>query len=140
MATINYREFFALLKQMNGATKEDIVWQYSNYATDSLSTFASSNPDGYKKMLIELRTLTKTNDKTETKRLRSGILHRLQKYGIDTTNWSKVNAFLERPRIAGKRLYDMDHNEMAALITKLESILQKEKKRKEREDKLALLN
>jgi len=62
----------------------------------------------------------------ETKKLRSSILKKLQLHGVDTTDWTCVNRFLENPRIAGKRLYSMDHQEMRDLIKKLGSILTKD--------------
>ena len=58
---------------------------------------------------------------------RSAVLKRLQKIGIDTTEWSNVNAYLQSPRIAGKPLYKLDSEELAALIPKLESMLKKKK-------------
>ena len=62
----------------------------------------------------------------ETKKLRSSILKKLQKHGVDTTDWTCVNRFLENPRIAGKLLYNMNHQEMRDLIKKLGSILTKD--------------
>ena len=67
-----------------------------------------------------------------TKKLRSQILKKLQQHGVDTTDWTNVNRFMEQPRIAGKRLYNMNHEEMKSLIRKLGSILGKDAdKRKE---------
>lgn len=140
MATINHREFFGLLKQMPGANKEDVVWQYSNGFTQSLSTFANCDPQGYRRMLIDLRKAVKTDADRQTKKLRSAILHRLQKHGVDTTDWDKVNRFLEQPRIAGKRLYDMSNDEMKALIPKMESILGKDKVERERIKRITTQN
>lgn len=60
------------------------------------------------------------------KRQRSGVLKRLQKLGIDTTNWTNVNTFLCDPRIAGKSLYELSGDELQSLIPKLESILKKQ--------------
>lgn len=59
------------------------------------------------------------------KRQRSGILKRLQKLGIDTTDWNNVNAYLCDKRIAGKPLYELDSEELQALIRRLEQILKK---------------
>lgn len=59
------------------------------------------------------------------KRQRSPVLKRMQQIGIDTTDWSKVNAFLRHPRIAGKPLYELDGQELDELIPKLESIKKK---------------
>lgn len=140
MATINHREFFGLLKQMPGANKEDVVWQYSNGLTQSLSTFANCDPKGYRRMLIDLRKAVKTDTERATKKLRSAILHRLQKHGVDTTDWDRVNRFLEQPRIAGKRLYDMSNQEMKALIPKMESILAKDTTERERIKRITTQN
>lgn len=52
-------------------------------------------------------------------------LKRMQQIGVDTTDWSLVNAFLRHPRIAGKPLYELDGDELEALIPKLESIKKK---------------
>lgn len=60
------------------------------------------------------------------KRQRSGVLKRLQKLGVDTTNWVAVNTFLRNPRIAGKSLYELSGDELQSLIPKLESILKKQ--------------
>lgn len=76
----------------------------------------------------------------EVKQLRSAILNRLQRYGVDTTSWARVNQFLQQPRIAGKRLYEMSIDEMRSLIPKLEMILQKAEKAKDKEMDIALRN
>lgn len=60
------------------------------------------------------------------KRQRSAVLKRLQQIGVDTTSWDNVNAYLRSPRIAGKPLYELDSDELAALIPKLESIKRKQ--------------
>ena len=59
------------------------------------------------------------------KRQRSAVLKRMQQIGVDTTDWSLVNAFLRHPRVAGKPLYELDGDELEALIPKLESIKKK---------------
>ena len=144
-----YDRFFTLLNLMpdpdKDALKEDLVWQYSGMLTSSLKEFAKQKPEEYKRMLAEMQVqVEKSNPKflkeRETKRLRSAILHRLQKYGIDTTNFAVVNKFLEQPRIAGKRLYNMTIEDMEALIPKLESMLQKSVEKAEKERELAANN
>jgi hypothetical protein len=70
----------------------------------------------------------------DIRRLRSAVLHRIQKYGVDTTDWSKVNAFMRQPRIAGKTLGEMTADELRAFIPKMQSILAKQAaKRREAE-------
>jgi len=115
--------------------------------THSLKEFYEKNPEGYAKMVKELskeleknKEAAKNFKEVEIKRLRSAILHRMQKYGIDTTSWATVNKFLEQPRIAGKRLYDLSTAEMGDLIPKLESILRKDFEKKEMERSAAQQN
>ena len=60
------------------------------------------------------------------KKQRSAVLKRLQQIGINTASWDAVNSYLKSPRIAGKPLYDLDSDELAALIPKLESIKRKQ--------------
>lgn len=67
-----------------------------------------------------------TLDDKALKRQRSAVLLRLQKIGIDTTDWNRVNAFLEDNRIAGKPFYKLDYDELTGLIPKLEAILKKQ--------------
>lgn len=152
MKAINYAihaRFFMLLKQLPFVTKEELVWEHSGMLTESLSEYYRINPAGYNRMIRDMQQTVdnmkqpqKTGSKTSetTKRLRSGVLHRLQKHGVDTTNWDRVNKFLEQPRIAGKRLYDMTDQELIDLIPKLESILKKDKQRESEIERMTLMN
>lgn len=58
---------------------------------------------------------------------RSQVLSQLQRIGVYTDNrdWHSVNAYLEQPRIAGKRLYEMCIEELDALSIKLRAIERK---------------
>lgn len=127
-----FGQFYGILSRMHGADKEEIIWEYSNMLTTSVSEFAAMNPRAYKEMLIDLEAKfpaekpSKEVALREQKRLRSAILHRLQQHGVDTTNWGTVNDFLSSDKIAGKRLYEMTNEEMVELIKKLEKILLKD--------------
>ena len=148
-ASIHAR-FFGLLRLMPGQSKEDLVWEYSNMRTDSLSEFCETDPSGYARMVNDLQQIANSMKKQEqpskittsavTKQYRSAILKRLQKHGVDTTNWDRVNGFMENPRIAGKRLYEMTDQEMIEFIPKMENILKKDKKRQEETERLTLMN
>lgn len=144
-----YDRFFALLARLPHPDKDELktqlVWQFSGMLTESLKEFCDKNPEGYKRMLAHLQVeVEKLNParfaREETKRLRSSILIRLQKFGVDTTDWGAVNKFLESNKIAGKRLYNLTNDEMSALIPKLESILKKSAEQRERERELAQNN
>ncbi|OFX62675.1 MAG: hypothetical protein A2066_18750 [Bacteroidetes bacterium GWB2_41_8] len=153
MSTNPHARFFGLLKQLPHQSKEDLVWQYSNMLTTSLSEFASKRPEAYTTMIRDLeRTVNKMEEPKQpqkpsvkttsaiTKKLRSGILTRLQKHGVDTTSWAKVNSFMENPRIAGQKLYEMTDQEMIDFIPKLVCILKKDKQRQEETERLTLMN
>ena len=56
---------------------------------------------------------------------RSEVLHQMQKMGIDTTDWARVNAFCEDGRIAGKPFGKMDTEELKQVLVKLHAIQRK---------------
>ena len=59
------------------------------------------------------------------RRRRSGALRRMQQYGIDTTDWDRVNAFCLDRRIAGKPFFRLDGEELQGLIRKMEILIKK---------------
>lgn len=138
-----HSRFFYAINRLHGVKKDDIVLKCSNYTTTSLSEFLEKNPTNYWLMVSNLETLSQQNSYLTEKAIkakRSAILKRLQQHGVDTTDWRKVNAFLEQPRIAGKRLYEMSIEEMQAFIRKMESILKKDKEQQEKMKQLTLFN
>jgi hypothetical protein len=145
---VSHARFYALLGQIPQANKEEWVWQYSNLRTTSLREFHAIDPQGYSRMIGEMQDLIgeinghKANNPeiAELKRLRSAILHRLQKHGVDTTDWDKVNAFMQQPRIAGKALGKMSADEMRALIKKMQAVLSKDKAKRAEIERLQQLN
>ena len=137
--TADFKQFYALLKQMPGAEKEALVWQHSNMMTTSLREFYEKNPNGYTAMIVAMQNATHHHE-AEVTRLRSSILHRLQKGGIDTADWATVNAYLSDKRIAGKPLYLLSIAEMHKLIKKLEIILEQFRIRQETIKKIQAQN
>jgi mevalonate kinase len=145
---VSHARFYALLKQIPQSDKEQFVWEYSGMLTTSLSEFVERKPQEYRQMISDMQNLVNemnvhsSNDaiKAELKRLRSAILHRLQKHGVDTTDWNKVNAFMRQPRIAGKTLGEMNLEELKSFIPKLQSILTKDKEKQREIERLQQLN
>lgn len=132
--TGNYAEFYALLKKLPGATnglKEDLVMQFTNGRTSSLREM---KPHEYKAMCASMREANIGMDEKvfseEIKRRRSAVLKRMQKLGIDTTEWSNVDNFCLNPRIAGKRFAKLSIEDLALLVPKLESMLRKDEKKR----------
>ena len=142
--TSPHAKFFKLLQQIPNADKESLVWIYSNEKTISLSELFQKNRNAYNEMLGAMEktvnSMYNAEDKARLKKLRSGILFRLQKHGVDTTDWSKVNAFMKQSRIAGKTLGEMSIAEMQDFIKKIESILKKDAVAQEKMNRLTKLN
>ena len=61
----------------------------------------------------------------ELRRQRSICLRLMQKLGIDTTDWTRINAFCQDGRIAGKQFRDITSEELEQLAKKLRSIERK---------------
>lgn len=59
------------------------------------------------------------------RRKRSSVLHQMQLLGIDTADWTRVDAYCSDKRIAGKRFRELDGPELDALLKKLRAIRRK---------------
>lgn len=53
------------------------------------------------------------------------MLHQMQLLGIDTTDWSRVNAYCRDKRIAGKEFRELSEEELDRLLIKLRAIRKK---------------
>lgn len=120
MARNNYAAFYALLKSMPGASKEDLVLQWTNGRTSSLKEMSERE---YTLMIRQLRQQVENLE--EKKKARSAVLKQLQLYGIDTTDWDAVDRFCCTPRIAGKPFRYLTIPELKALRVKMLSIRNK---------------
>lgn len=120
MARTNYAAFYALLKSMPGASKEDLVLQWTNGRTASLKEMSERE---YSLMIRQLRQQVENLE--EKKKARSAVLKQLQLYGIDTTDWDAVDRFCCTPRIAGKPFRYLTIPELKALRVKMLSIRNK---------------
>lgn len=120
MARTNYAAFYALLKSMPGASKEDLVLQWTNGRTASLKEMSERE---YSLMIRQLRQQVENLE--EKKKARSAVLKQFQLYGIDTTDWDAVDRFCCTPRIAGKPFRYLAIPELKALRVKMLSIRNK---------------
>lgn len=127
----SYSRFYALLKQMPGdrdEIKRTLVERFTGGRTASLREMSAEEYDAMCRAIdAELTHHEPEGDKVkaEMKRYRSSVLLRLQKMGIDTTDWEAVDAFCSQPRIAGKRFCKLSVEELQSLIPKLEAIRRK---------------
>lgn len=131
----NYSKFFVLLKQLRWADKEELVWRFTIGRTKSLRDMTEGE---YTRMCKEMERLSDQEKRLQQQRAalrkaRSGALRQLQLWGVDTSDWAKVNAFVEDKRIAGKIFALLTTDELNALNTKLRAMIRK-RRRKEEED------
>ena len=120
MARTNYAAFYALLKSMPGASKEDLVLQWTNGRTSSLKEMSERE---YSLMIRQLRQQVENLE--EKKKARSAVLKQFQLYGIDTTDWDAVDRFCCNVRIAGKPFRYLTIPELKTLRVKMLSIRNK---------------
>lgn len=125
----NYARFYALLKQMPHADKDTLVWQYTQGRTKSLRETSKWE---YDVMCRDMERVVNNDNKaalkqTALRKARSAILHQLQIYGLDTTDWATVDAFCKNPRIAGKLFRDLTIAELNSVNTKIRVIIKKQK-------------
>lgn len=120
MARTNYATFYALLKSMPGASKEDLVLQWTNGRTASLKEMSECE---YSLMIRQLRQQVESLE--EKKKARSAVLKQFQLYGIDTTDWDAVDRFCCNARIAGKPFRYLTIPELKSLRVKMLSIRNK---------------
>ena len=123
----NYSKFYGLLRQLPGDREEikrQLVLQYTCNRTDSLRELSK---DEYYRICDRMRELIYQSGhrdaaREELRYRRSVCLKLMQKLGIDTTDWTRVNAFCQDGRIVGKQFRDISTEELEALAVKLRSI------------------
>ena len=128
----SYARFYGLLKLLPGDKEEikrQLVLQYTSHRTDSLKEVTYNE---YKRMCDRMQELVPSGApssmlaiREELRRQRSIALHQMQKMGVDTTDWGRVNALCQDVRIAGKEFRQLSTDELSALTTKLRMIERK---------------
>lgn len=97
--------------------KRTLVLEYTGNRTDSLREMTRAE---YNACCDSLERLAGTD--TERRRKRSVCLKLMQRLGVDTTDWERINAFCQDPRIAGKPFARIDIEGLDALGVKLRAI------------------
>ena len=127
----NYARFYALLKQLPHADKDTLVWQYTQGRTKSLREISKWE---YDVMCRDMERVVNNDNKVALKqaalrKARSGVLHQLQIYGLDTTDWATVDAFCQNPRIAGKLFRELTIKDLNEVNKKIRVIIKKQKEK-----------
>lgn len=123
----NYRRFYGLLKRLPGADKETLVLQYTRGRTRHLHETSRREYDSMCGDMEKAagRDARREDLKQELRKRRSVALHRMQKAGVDTADWARVDNLCMNPRIAGKPFRRLDAGELTALATKMRLIERK---------------
>ena len=128
----NFARFYALFNKLpyqgdREEFKKQIVLQYTWNRTDSLKEMTAKE---YEVCCTALEKLSGQDEwrqklREELRRKRSVCLKLMQQLGIDTTDWNRVNEFLNNPRIAGKPFVQVSTAELEQLAIKLRAIQRK---------------
>ena len=130
----NYSRFYAIFNRLpysgdREELKKSVVLQYTWNRTEHLHEMTERE---YNDCCAALEKMLAPDARDvfirERKKWRSSALHQLQLYGVDTTDWNKVNEFCKQPRIAGKEFRELDCEELEALTKKMRAIIRKRDK------------
>lgn len=118
----DYRRFWALLKGMPGAEKDEIVWQFTGGRTTHLHLMTE---DEYGRMLRMMDGIVAGERRALLRKWRSVCLKLMQEIGVVTADWDRVNAFTRNARIAGMAFGEIPAEGLKALAVKLRMIKRK---------------
>lgn len=129
----NFSRFYALVKRIRGdheELKENLVRAFTNGRTISLREMS---PEEYNRMCDSLQgsqsasSLSQKDFEATIKKRRSAVLVRMQRLGVNTSDWAAVDEFCLDPRIAGMEFRKISLEELGRLVKKLEAISAKPK-------------
>lgn len=139
----NFGRFYTAINKLSGIGDRDdfkrqMVSQYTGGRTDSLREMTRQEYDRCCEALEG-----QSRYKEELRKERSATLKLMQKAGIDTTDWRRINDFCRDSRIAGKEFARITADEHKQLRRKIRAIDSKggftiaAEKRAAREEKAA---
>ena len=128
----NYARFYVLLSRLPTEDREELkaslVSQYTGGRTESLREMADKEYDAMCDGMQKADKSYKAREiyREQLRLKRSTVLKLMQKQGIDTTDWDRVDAFCLNPRIAGKKFARLTAEELEIVAIKLRIIRRKE--------------
>ena len=118
---MNYHRFYASFNRLQSGGVEDLKETLVSSFTDGRTTHLHEmTPKEYNALCESLEERTGWRDLQKKKR--SLCLKLMQKLGVDTTDWTRVNEFCKNPRIAGKAFAQLGVKDLDALQVKLRAI------------------
>ncbi len=128
----NFARFYASFNRLpydgdREEFKKNIVMQYTWNRTDSLREMTRKEYGACCSALEKLAGQDEWRQKmrAELRYRRSVCLNLMQKLGIDTADWARINDFCRHPRIAGKPFARITTEELEQLAVKLRGIQRK---------------
>ena len=121
-----YMRFYGLLEKIPGIDRDELkrslVLQYTDGRTSSLRGMSERE---YNAMCDDMQRRIREREPAavvERRRWRSAVLHQLQLLGVNTADWTAVDAYCLNHRIAGKLFRALTIEELMALMPKLRAI------------------
>ena len=120
----NYHRFYALLGRLYTTDRDETKAMLVSSFTDGRTTHLHEmTQKEYNAMCASLEE--RTGWQEQLKKKRSLCLKLMQKAGVDTTDWRRINDFCRNPRIAGREFALLGLKDLGALQVKLRAILSK---------------
>lgn len=132
MKTRNYARFYVLLNRLPTTDREELkaelVNQYTGGRTDSLREMTAKEYNDMCEAMQQMDQNRKVREiyREQLRQKRSVALKLMQKHGIDTTDWNRVDAYCMNTRIAGKEFRKLTIDELETVNIKLRIIRRKE--------------
>jgi hypothetical protein len=139
--TIKLRQFHALLGQAGLRHEKEAI--LSGYGVESSKDLTEAQLD---ELCERLKSMSDNRNQAPVsiRRKRSTVITLLEMLGVykasDPQRWTRVNRYLQQPRIAGKLLYELNEAELDALARKLRAIHKQQEQRIQDEMYLASNN
>lgn len=119
----NFARFYGLLNSLpydgsgRDELKRSLALQYTNGRTEHVHEMSRQEYDSCCVALEEL-----TGRRALQRKWRSKVLGQMQRMGVDTSDWARVDNFCRNPRIAGKTFARLSVGELQDLSRKLYAI------------------
>ena len=126
----SYSRFYAICRAKGidiEQYKDVLISEFTKGRTDSLKEMTEAEYDEMCDCLQNDRHMSGSGESflARRRKARSAVLTRIQKLGVDTTDFARVNSFCQDRRIAGKPFGMLTVDELDAIIPKLEAMLRK---------------
>jgi hypothetical protein len=125
----NFSRFYRAFSRMEATSEEmkcELVRKFSEGRTNSLKEIWADEYDSLCRCLeLSVGMSDGSVPYDELRKRRSEVLYLMQKLGVDTTDWARVDDFCRHPKIAGQPFRLISAQELTAISVKLRAIQRK---------------